>query len=61
MESKKKFSIYSNNVKIAEVVAYTKWQAVDTYVNLNNLSRLNLKASRADLRRKLTTKNRSNN
>jgi len=44
MESKKKFSIYSNNVKIAEVVAYTKWEAVDTYANLNNLSRLNLKA-----------------
>jgi hypothetical protein len=46
MESKKKFSIYSNNVKIAEVVAHTKWEAVDRYANKNNLNRryLNLKA-----------------
>ena len=44
MESKKRFSIYSNNVKIAEVVAHTRWEAVDRYANQNNLSRLNLKA-----------------
>jgi hypothetical protein len=46
MESKKRFNIYSNNVKIAEVTAHTKWEAVDRYVNQNNLDRrcLNLKA-----------------
>jgi hypothetical protein len=39
MESRKRFSIYSNNVKIAEVTAHTKYEAVDRYVNQNNLDR----------------------
>ena len=46
MESKRIFSIYSNDVKVAEVTAHTKYEAVDRYVNQNHLDRryLNLKA-----------------